>query len=50
MYPNSIPDIMIQAQAVRKVFFFVVVDKLALLYKIPKSKKEDNSAIRSSTL
>ena len=39
MYPNSMPDIVILAQAVLRYF----VDKVALLYKIPKSEKGDNS-------
>ena len=36
MYPNSIPDIMI------KRFFRYFIDKIALLYKMPKSEKGDN--------
>ena len=40
MHPNSIDDIMTQAQAVLKLF----VDKIALRYKMPKSEKVDNLA------
>ena len=36
MYANSIPDIMILAQA--------VIQMIALLYKMPKSETGDNSA------
>ena len=40
MYPNSTPDIMILAHAVSRYF----VDKVALLYRRPKSEKGDNTA------
>ena len=40
IYPNSMPDIMILAKAV-SIYF---VDKIALLYKMPKLEKGDNSA------
>ena len=41
MYPNCKPDIMILAQAILQWYF---VDKVALLYKMPKSEKGANSA------
>ena len=39
MCPNSKPDIIILAQGVLQLFF----DKIALLYKMPKSEKGNNS-------
>ena len=40
IYPNSMPDIMILIKAVLQILF----DKTALLYKMPKLEKGDNSA------
>ena len=39
IYPNSMSDIMILAKEVIQNF----VDKIALLYKMPKLEKGDNS-------
>ena len=39
IYPNGIPDIMILAKAVLRYY----VDKIPLLYEMPKSEKGDNS-------
>ena len=42
MYPNSMPDIRLLAQAILRMFGYFV-HKVALLYKMPKSGKGDNS-------
>ena len=43
MCPNSTPDIMILTQGVSQLQLYFV-DKIALLYNMPKSEKGDNSA------
>ena len=40
MYPNCMPEIMILAQVVFQIYF---VHKVALLHKMTKSEKGDNS-------